>query len=72
MKKCPFCEDGYMFLETRNDIHKYKGFTQSTTLFGQWCNSCNEGILDGYALINDEKEFLDFKAKIDEIISKRS
>ena len=65
---CVSCRDGRMRLEVRDDVVTYQGHEQHVEVLGWWCNTCGEAILDGAALAERERAFLELKAEVDEVL----
>lgn len=69
-QSCPAC-GGLMRFERRAEILEYKGHERRIKLLAWWCTSCEEAILDGKALAESEREFLELKAEVDEVLGPR-
>ncbi len=65
---CPEC-GGRMAFKTKADRLEYKGHTRLVRTKGWWCDSCDEGILEGEALKSSEMAFMELKAEVDGILS---
>ena len=65
--KCPEC-GAPMVRETRRVELQYQDATSSVNLDGWWCTKCSEGILDGKALMKEERAFKTLKAKVDDVL----
>lgn len=64
---CPEC-GGAMVHETRPVALEYQGAKSSVRLNGWWCTKCGEGVLDGKALVKEERAFKTLKAKVDNVL----
>jgi HTH-type transcriptional regulator/antitoxin MqsA len=64
-KQCPFCKDGLLARQTIKETYTYKGHSLEVNQPGEFCNSCEEGILNGADLKATEKVIQDFQAQID-------
>ena len=64
---CLSCE-GTMTFEKRDDVLSYQGHEKTRRTLGWWCDSCDEAIFDGPALAERERDFLELKAKIDNVL----
>ncbi|MEN8219203.1 MAG: type II toxin-antitoxin system MqsA family antitoxin [Pseudomonadota bacterium] len=69
MKKCPFCKDGLLERKTIKETYKYKGHTLEVEQPGEWCNVCEEGILNGADLKATEKLKNDFQSQVDGLLT---
>jgi YgiT-type zinc finger domain-containing protein len=71
IKKTQPCSEcgGRMAFKTKADRLEYKGHTKMVRTKGWWCDSCDEGILDGEALKASEMAFMELKAEVDGILS---
>lgn len=67
--KCFACSKGTLHHKTKSQVYTYKGKTITLEQPGLWCDSCDEGILNGEDIAKTEKAFEDFKAKVDDILS---
>jgi len=65
---CPECR-GRMAFKIKADRLEYKGHTKTLRAKGWWCDTCDEGILDGEALKASEVAFMKLKAEVDGILS---
>jgi HTH-type transcriptional regulator/antitoxin MqsA len=68
-KKCPFCKDGFLARQTIKETYTYKGHSLEVKQPGEFCNSCEEGILNGADLKATEKTIRDFQAQIDGLLT---
>jgi len=68
-KKCPFCKDGFLERKTVNETYTYKGHTIELDQPGEWCNTCEEGILENADLRATEKRISDFQSQIDNLLT---
>ena len=64
---CPSCGE-VMSFERHEDVLAYRGHERHLKILGWWCTSCGEAILDGAALAEREKAFLELKAEVDEVL----
>jgi HTH-type transcriptional regulator / antitoxin MqsA len=64
-KPCPFCNDGKLTQCVRPLSFNYKGSSIKIDQPGQYCNSCDEGIVHGSDIKATEKALHNFRAKID-------
>jgi HTH-type transcriptional regulator/antitoxin MqsA len=69
MKKCPFCKDGFLERKTINEIYTYQGHTLKVKQPGEWCNMCEEGILNGADLKATERQKNDFQSQVDGLLT---
>jgi HTH-type transcriptional regulator/antitoxin MqsA len=67
--KCHACKKGALHRKTKSQIYTYKGKHITLAQSGSWCDTCEEGILNGEDIAKTEKAFEDFKAKIDGLLS---
>jgi len=56
MKKCPFCKEGFLERKTIKETYTYKGQTIEVDQPGEFCNSCEEGILNAADMKATEKQ----------------
>jgi HTH-type transcriptional regulator/antitoxin MqsA len=56
------------YLAKKSQIFTYKGKSITLEQPGSWCNSCDEGILNGDDISKTEKAFEKFTAKIDGLL----
>jgi len=68
MMKCPLCEKGALERKKVKETYTYKGQSIDILQPGEWCNRCNEGILDSVDIKVTEKILHDFRAKIDRFL----
>lgn len=66
--KCQACRKGTLQHKTKSQLFTYKGKSITLKQPGLWCNTCEEGILDGDDIAVTEEAFDDFKAKIDGLL----
>ena len=64
---CPECS-GEMRYEKRADEVSYLGHKRKLKTLAWWCAKCGEGILEGMALREREKAFLELKAEVDGVL----
>lgn len=69
MKKCPFCNDGQLERKTISETFSYKGEVIELDQPGEFCSSCDEGIVNGEDLKVTEKALHDWRAKIDRFLT---
>ncbi|TGN99927.1 hypothetical protein PN36_31640 [Candidatus Thiomargarita nelsonii] len=69
MKKCPFCKDGFLERKTINEIYTYQGHTLTVKQPGEWCNICEEGILNGADLKATERQKNDFQSQVEGLLT---
>ena len=55
---CPACGEALTF-GRRDDVLTVRGQERSLRSLGWWCDACDEGILDGAALVEREKAHLE-------------
>jgi HTH-type transcriptional regulator/antitoxin MqsA len=67
--KCHACNKGALHHKIKSQIYTYKDKSITLPQPGLWCDSCEEGILNGEDIAKTEKAFEDFKAKIDGLLS---
>ncbi|WP_353570047.1 type II toxin-antitoxin system MqsA family antitoxin [Candidatus Albibeggiatoa sp. nov. BB20] len=65
MKKCPFCKIGYLERKTMIETYHYREQKLEIEQSGEFCNSCEEGILDANDLKSTDKAIRTFRAKVD-------
>lgn len=68
-KSCPFCTDGKLIQGVRSLSFSYKGNSIKIDQPGQYCNSCDEGIVNGSDIKSTEKALHNFRAKIDGLLT---
>jgi HTH-type transcriptional regulator/antitoxin MqsA len=68
IRKCPFCKDGFLERKIIDDTYTYKNQNITVKQSGEFCNCCEEGILNGNDLKSTEKELNDFHAKVDGLL----
>jgi len=68
-KECHFCQNGFLERKTIKETHTYKGHTFEIEQPGEFCNVCDEGVLNGTDLKATEKPIRDFQAKIDGLLT---
>ncbi|TGO03283.1 hypothetical protein PN36_09270 [Candidatus Thiomargarita nelsonii] len=69
MKKCPFCKEGFLEKKTIKETYTYKGHTIEVDQPGEFCNSCEEGILNAADMKATEKQIRDFQSQIDGLLT---
>lgn len=67
--KCPACNKGTLTRKVKEQLFTYKGKSIQLDQPGLWCDSCDEGILNGEDIAKTEKAFDEFKSKIDGLLS---
>jgi len=67
--KCHACKNGALHYKDKSQIYTYKGKSITFDQSGLWCDSCDEGILNGEDITKTEKAFEDFKSKVDGLLS---
>lgn len=67
--KCHACHKGTLTRKVKVQLFTYKGKSIQLDQPGLWCNSCEEGILNGEDIAKTEKAFDEFKAKIDGLLN---
>lgn len=67
--KCYACKKGTLRHKSKSQIYTYKGKSITLNQPGLWCDSCDEGILNGDDLAKTENSFEAFKAKVDGLLS---
>jgi HTH-type transcriptional regulator/antitoxin MqsA len=68
-KSCPFCGKGKLARAKKTILFDYKGHSIELEQPGEYCDSCDEGIINGSDLKATEKELHDFRAKIDDLLT---
>ena len=68
MKKCPFCESGYLERKTIFETYRYQGQELKIEQTGEFCNVCEEGILNADDLKATDKTIRIFKAKVNGLL----
>ncbi|MCV6637232.1 type II toxin-antitoxin system MqsA family antitoxin [Candidatus Albibeggiatoa sp. nov. NOAA] len=71
MKKCPFCEDGYMQHKTITETYTYKGHSLEIQQSGEFCDHCEEGVLNYNDIKTTEKQIRDFQSEIDGLLTSK-
>ena len=66
--KCHACQNGKLKRGTRVITQTYKGKSVQLNQPGDWCDTCEEGIVTGKDWAVTEKDFLEFKNKVDKIL----
>lgn len=67
--KCHACKKGVLHHKSKAQIYTYKDKSITLNQPGLWCDSCDEGILNGEDIAKTEKAFETFKAKVDGLLS---
>jgi HTH-type transcriptional regulator / antitoxin MqsA len=67
--KCHACNKGTLHHKIKSQVFTYKGKSITLKQPGLWCDSCEEGILNGEDIAKTEKAFEEFKAKVDGLLS---
>lgn len=62
--KCTVCNKGNLNRKNKSQVFTYKGKSIMLEQPGLWCDSCNEGILNGEDITKTEKAFDEFKSKV--------
>lgn len=65
---CPEC-GGRMVQQRRRDTVQYKGHKAEVMVAGHWCTACGEAVLEGPALEQRERAFLELRAKVEGVLS---
>ena len=68
-RKCPFCKDGWLERKIIQETYTYKGHSLTVNQPGEFCDSCDEGILNGADLKATEQPIRDFQAQIDGLLT---
>jgi HTH-type transcriptional regulator/antitoxin MqsA len=66
--KCHACSKGVLSQKTKPQVYTYKGKSIMLEQPGLWCNSCEEGILNGDDIAKTENAFDEFKSKVDGLL----
>lgn len=69
MKKCPFCHDGILKRSTIRETYHYKNTKITFDQPGDYCDSCEEGILNANDLKINKKMLHDWQNTIDGLLS---
>lgn len=64
-KKCPLCKKGNLKRANREEAYEYKGKEVVLNSTGEFCDNCQEGILDGHDLKYIEKKLHNFRCQVD-------
>jgi len=64
--KCPFCKDGVITRGVIQETHTYKGRSITVDQPGEFCNLCEEGILNGDDLNSTSEIIVEFQRVVDE------
>ncbi len=67
--KCHACNKGKLHHKSKSQIFTYKGKSITLEQPGLWCDTCDEGILNGEDIAKTEKAFEKFKAKVDGLLT---
>ena len=67
--KCYSCHKGTLSHKIKSQKYSYKDKSIFLDQPGLWCDSCEEGILNGKDIAATEKEFEKFKAKVDGLLN---
>ena len=67
--KCHACNKGTLHHKKKSQVFTYKGKSITLEQPGLWCDSCEEGILNGEDIAKTEKAFEKFKAKVDGLLT---
>lgn len=59
--KCYACGKGNLTQKTKPQVFTHKGKSITLEQSGLWCDSCEEGILNGEDIAKTEKDFDRFK-----------
>ncbi|EDN69188.1 transcriptional regulator, XRE family [Beggiatoa sp. PS] len=68
-KECPLCKTGFLERKTIKEMYTYKGHSIEIEQPGEFCNVCDEGILNSTDLNATEKQIRDFQSKIDGLLT---
>ncbi len=63
--KCHACSKGILSQKTKQHVFTYRGKFIKLDQPGLWCNSCEEGILNGEDIAKTEKSFDEFRSNVD-------
>lgn len=66
--KCHSCKHGKLRRGVKSQIFTYKGKSITLDQPGLWCDSCEEGILNGEDLKSTERAFEKFKSEVDNLL----
>jgi HTH-type transcriptional regulator/antitoxin MqsA len=62
--ECPFCDNGIMHEESRDQQYTYQGHTLLIQQLGIYCNSCDESILEAEHLKATRIDLQTFRARV--------
>lgn len=65
VKHCSSCGDGVLKRGTRSLPVEYKGHSTTVEQPGEYCTSCDEGVITGADMKQTEKQIHDFRADVD-------
>jgi HTH-type transcriptional regulator/antitoxin MqsA len=65
LMKCPICSEGNLSQKIKLRVFTYKGKSIMLEQPGLWCDPCEEGILSGEDIAKTEKDFDEFKSRVD-------
>ncbi len=68
IRECPMCGAKALVFKTRAAPVEYKGERTSVDVQAWWCNACNDGIMEGAALVAVERAFIELRAKAQETL----
>ncbi|MFT4924812.1 MAG: HTH-type transcriptional regulator/antitoxin MqsA [Phenylobacterium sp.] len=66
--ECPFCENGIMHQESRDQQYTYQDHTLLIQQPGIYCNSCDESILEAKHLKATRVDLQAFRARVDGLL----
>jgi HTH-type transcriptional regulator/antitoxin MqsA len=67
--RCHACNKGTLHHTKKSQIFTYKGKSITLEQPGLWCDSCEEGILNGGDIAKTETAFEKFKLKVDGLLT---
>ena len=65
MYKCPCCHKGYLTRKTIKNTFHYKGHSIVLDQPGEYCDTCDDGVLNGSDLAYTSKTLRDWHTEID-------
>jgi HTH-type transcriptional regulator/antitoxin MqsA len=67
--KCHACSKGTLHYKKTTQVYTYKGKSITLEQPGLWCDTCEEGILNGDDIAKTEDAFEKFKSTVDGLLS---
>jgi YgiT-type zinc finger domain-containing protein len=67
-RSCSICGAKTMRYELRKDRLVYKGHTKEIDTLAWWCDTCDEGVIEGEALLARERAYFELRADVDGVL----